>query len=57
MNDTTDNQQPAEPVEPLQITPPRTYVNASTLEPYCTPIWPAVRPGGDDHKRVQSRGF
>jgi hypothetical protein len=58
----SDNTEPladvdAEPAEQLQITPPRTYVNASTTERCSAPAWPAVRPGADDNKRLKSRGF
>jgi hypothetical protein len=55
MTEQTQCQQ--EPEEQLQITPPRTFVNASTTSRYTLPSWPAVRPGADDHKHVPSRGF
>jgi hypothetical protein len=55
MTEQTQCQQ--EPEEQLQITPPRTFVNASTTGECAAPRWPAVRPGADDHKHVQSRGF
>jgi hypothetical protein len=55
MTEHTDTEQ--QPAEPLQITPPRVYVNASTTETYTQPAWPSVRPGADDHKQHQSRGF
>ena len=41
--------------QPLPITPARTYVNASTKEPYRT-SWMQVRTGASDHLKFSTKG-